>query len=491
MAIRSPHPDVAVPDVTLSDFVLAGAAARGERPAIVDAVSGAVLTYAQLAADVDRCAAGLAARGLAPGQVVGILAPNVPEYAIAFHGVARAGGANTTVNALYTAEEAAFQLQAAGARFLVTVPQLAERAREAACIAGVQEVFAVGGAAETTPFGDLLAPPGTPAPQLEIDPATHVVALPFSSGTTGLSKGVMLTHGNLVANLCQYAPVLVHRRARPRHRRFRSSTSRPHARAQRRTAPGCGIVTLPRFDVAGFLAAIEQHAITACYVAPPIVLALAKHPLVADHDLSSLRFITSGAAPLDAELQGAAERRVGCRVQQGYGMTEASPVTHYVHQDDENVHGTIGTLLPSTETRLVTPRRQGRRRRPAGRDPGARSWVMLGTWATTCHRGDAHPRWLAAHGRHRDRRRGRRFRVVDRLKELIKYKGYQVPLRNSRASCSRTRRRHARVVPVRDEEPVRCRGVRRPAPGEALDPSEVRRSPPAVWRRTCRSAPAS
>ena len=96
---------------------------------------------------------------------------------------------------------------------------------------------------------------------------------------------------------------------------------------------GARIVTLPRFDVAGFLAAIEQHAITACYVAPPVVLALAKHPLVDDHDLSSLRFITSGAAPLDADLQGAAERRVGCRVQQGYGLTEASPVTHYAHQD--------------------------------------------------------------------------------------------------------------------------------------------------------------
>ena len=92
MPIRSPHPDVHVPDVPLTDFVLADAAARGDRPAIVDAVSGAALTYAQLAEDVDRCAAGLAARGLAPGEVVGIYAPNVPEYAVAFHGVARAGG---------------------------------------------------------------------------------------------------------------------------------------------------------------------------------------------------------------------------------------------------------------------------------------------------------------------------------------------------------------------------------------------------------------
>ena len=117
MPIRSPHPDVHVPDVPLTDFVLADAAARGDRPAIVDAVSGATLTYAQLAEDVDRCAAGLAARGLAPGEVVGIYAPNVPEYAVAFHGVARAGGTNTTINGLYTAAEAALQLRMAGARY--------------------------------------------------------------------------------------------------------------------------------------------------------------------------------------------------------------------------------------------------------------------------------------------------------------------------------------------------------------------------------------
>ena len=132
--------------------------------------------------------------------------------------------------------------------------------------------------------------------------------------------------------------------------------------------------------------------ITACYVAPPVVLALAKHPLVDEHDLSSLRFITSGAAPLDAELQGAAERRVGCRVQQGYGLTEASPVTHHVHQDDENVHGTIGTLLPSTEARLVDPETgEDAVAGPAGRDLGARAAGharLSGRRAR--HRGDAH-----------------------------------------------------------------------------------------------------
>ena len=478
MALRSPHPDVVVPDVTLTDFVLGGAAARGARVAIVDAVSGASLTFAEVAANVDRCAAGFAARGLVPGECVGIFAPNVPEYAVAFHGVARAGGTNTTINGLYTAEEAAFQLRKAGARFLVTTPQLAERALEAAAAAGVDEVFSIGEAPGTTPFAQLLAAPGTPAPRVEIDPRTHLVALPFSSGTTGLPKGVMLTHRNLVANLCQYAPV----RTIDEDDRLIAVLPFFHIYGQTLVLNdalrrGATIVTMPRFDLAQFLAAIEEHRITACYVAPPIVLALAKHPLVDGSDLSSLRFITSGAAPLDAELQGAAQRRVGCRVQQGYGLTEASPVTHHAHQDDENVHGTIGTLLPNTEARLVSAE--------TGLDaehghPGE-IWVR-GPQVMLGYLGDAEATaatltpdgWLRT-GDIATVDESGVFCVVDRLKELIKYKGYQVPPAELEGILlTHPQIADACVVPVRDEEAgevpkafVVARG------GETPDPAEV------------------
>jgi acyl-CoA synthetase (AMP-forming)/AMP-acid ligase II len=478
MVIHSPHPDVEVPAVTLWDFVLGGAAARGERPAIVDATTGAVLTYARLAEDVERCAAGLAERGLAPGEVVGIFAPNVPEYAVAFHGVARAGGTNTTVNALYTAEEAAFQLRIARARFLVTVPQLAGRALEAARAAGIQEVFAIGGADGATPFEELLAPPGTAAPRPVIDPATHLVSLPFSSGTTGLSKGVMLTHRNLVANLCQYEPV----QEIGEDDRVIAVLPFFHIYGQTLVLNdalrrGAQIVTMPRFDLAQFLAAIARHRITACNVAPPIVLALAKHPLVGEYDLSSLRFITSGAAPLDAELQGEAERRVGCRVQQGYGLTEASPVTHHAHQHDENVHGTIGTLLPSTEARLVDAETG---RDAAAGEPGE-IWVrgpqvMLGylgdeaaTASTLMHDG-----WLRT-GDIATIDEAGRFRVVDRLKELIKYKGYQVPPAQLEGILlTHPQIADACVVPVRDEEAGEVpKAFVVPREGQAPDPHEV------------------
>jgi acyl-CoA synthetase (AMP-forming)/AMP-acid ligase II len=500
MPIRSPHPDVQVPDVTLSDYVLGGAAARGERLAIVDAVTGAELTYAELAEKVDRCAAGFAARGLAPGEVVGIFAPNVPEYAIAFHGVAGAGGTNTTVNALYTAGEAAFQLRTAGARFLVTVPQMAERALEAARAAGVEEVFAIGDAPGTTPFEQLLAPAGTPVPRPAIDPATHLVALPFSSGTTGLCKGVMLTHRNLVANLCQYEPV------RDIGEDDRVIAVLPFFHIYGQTLVlndalrrGARIITMPRFDLAQFLAAIEQHGITACYLAPPVVLALAKHPLVEQHDLSSLRFVTSGAAPLDAELQGEAERRVGCRVQQGYGLTEASPVTHHAHQADENVHGTIGTLLPSTEARLVDAE-TGDDAAPG--QPGE-IWVrgpqvMLGylgdeqsTAATLTSDG-----WLRT-GDIATIDEAGRFRVVDRLKELIKYKGYQVPPAELEGILlTHPQVADACVVPVRDEEAGEVpKAFVVPREGQTLDPQEVMafvasRVAPHMQVRACESIDA-
>jgi acyl-CoA synthetase (AMP-forming)/AMP-acid ligase II len=478
MPMRSPHPDVLVPDVTLPDFVLGGAAARAGRVAIVDAVSGASLSFAEVAGDVDRCAAGLAARGLAPGERVGIFAPNLPEYAVAFHGVARAGGTNTTINALYTADEAAFQLQNAGARFLVTSPLLAERALEAAERSGVEEVFSIGEAPGTTAFADMLAAPGTPAPRVEIDPRTHPVALPFSSGTTGLPKGVTLTHRNLVANLCQYEPV----RTIGEDDRLLAVLPFFHIYGQTLVLNdalrrGATIVTMPRFDLGQFLTAIEEHRITALYVAPPIVLALAKHPLVEGRDLSSLRFITSGAAPLDADLQGAAQRRVGCRVQQGYGLTEASPVTHHAHEDDENVHGTIGTLLPNTEARLVDAE--------SGLDAGSgrpgEIWVrgpqvMLGylgdpeaTASTLTDDG-----WLRT-GDIATVDESGVFRVVDRLKELIKYKGYQVPPAELEGILlTHPQVADACVVPVRDEEAGEVpKAFVVARAGETPDPAEV------------------
>src|SRR6266496_6064146 len=205
---HSPYPDVQIPDVALHEAVLATAAERGDQPALIDGPTGRTITYGQLAICVRRAAAGLAARGFAKGDAFAIYLPNVPEYAVAFYAVSTAGGVSTTINPLYTADELANQLNDSRARFLLTAPPLLERAQAAAERSGVEEIFVLGEAEGATPFAELLASQGDP-PEVDFDPANNLVTLPYSSGTTGLPKGVMLTHRNLVANLCQGDEFLV------------------------------------------------------------------------------------------------------------------------------------------------------------------------------------------------------------------------------------------------------------------------------------------
>jgi acyl-CoA synthetase (AMP-forming)/AMP-acid ligase II len=427
--ISSPYPDVEIPDVPLHQFVLANAGRMAEEPALIDGPSGRTLTFGQLAGGVQRVAAGLAARGFGKGDVLAIYSPNLPEYALAFYGTAAAGGAATTINPLYTVDELAFQLQDAGARFLVTVPPFLDRAREAAARTGVDEVFVFGEAEGATPFASLLAAGGQPS-AVAIDPANDLVALPYSSGTTGLPKGVMLTHRNLVANLCQFQDAL----ATGAGERLIAVLPFFHiyglvvlmAAAVRE---GSTLVTMPRFDLEEFLRILQEHHVTRAYLVPPIVLALAKHPMVDKYDLSALQVVVSGAAPLDAGLQGAAASRVDCLVAQGWGLTETSPVlTTSVGAPLGPKPGAVGVLLPNTALRVVDPATgadvgRGETGELLARGPQVMKGYLNAPQATAdmldpdgwLHTGDL--------GRVDD---DGYVYVVDRVKELIKYKGMQV-----------------------------------------------------------------
>ena len=185
----STSPPVSIPDVPITDYVLRHAARLGDKPALIDGPTGRTLSYRQLADGVRRTAAGLARRGFGKGQVFAIYCPNLPEYAVVFLGVAMAGGINTTVNPLYTVDELATQLNDSGARFLVTVPPFLDKAKEAAAKSRVEEVFVFGAAEGARPFTDLLQGGDVP-PAVTIDPAEDLVALPYSSGTTGLRRDV-------------------------------------------------------------------------------------------------------------------------------------------------------------------------------------------------------------------------------------------------------------------------------------------------------------
>ena len=351
---RSPFPDVEIPVRPLHEHVFEHADRWPDKAALIDGPTGRTLTYAGLRTAVRTVAAGLAARGFRKGDTFAVYSPNLPEYAVAFFGISRAGGIVTTMNPLYTTEEVRRQLADSGARFLLTIPQALDTARRAAEGTAVEEVLVFGEAEGATPFASLLAEGEPPAPAL--DPRRDLVALPYSSGTTGMPKGVMLSHHNVVSNLVQidaaegigkddtligilpfyhiYGMVVIMGAAL-------------HA--------GATVVTMPRFDLEQFLGLIEKHRVTTGYLVPPIVLALAKHPLVDKYDISSLRNVMSGAAPLAESVARDAAARCDMLVRQGYGLTETSPVTHTNTPKKETRITSVGTSLPNTEWRIVDP----------------------------------------------------------------------------------------------------------------------------------------
>ena len=452
----SPYAPVAIPDVPLSQVVLARAAELGDKPAFIEGPTGRILTYRQVADGVARVAANLVARGLQKGEVCAILSPNLPEYAVAFHGVATAGGINTTINPLYTVDEVVYQLEDSGAHYLITVPAFLDKAQEAARRVGLRELFVFGEAAGATPFAALLAGTG-PAPAVAIDPHADLVVLPYSSGTTGLAKGVMLTHHNLVANMYQVLEAVPLTPADtligilPFYHIYAMELILNYA-----LKCGTTIVTMPRFELDPFLRLLQEHRVTYAFLVPPIVLALAKQPLVEQYDLSHLRMIVSGAAPLGADVAGACAARLGCHVKQAYGLTEASPVTHANPDDPARIKlASVGPCVANTDGKIVDLASGA----DLGPDEIGEVWmrgpqVMRGYLnrpeATAAmidsegwlHTGDVG--YADADGY---------FFIVDRVKELIKYKGLQVaPAELEAVLLAHPAVADAAVIPKADEE---------------------------------------
>ncbi|TMD38941.1 MAG: 4-coumarate--CoA ligase family protein [Chloroflexi bacterium] len=428
MIFRSRFPDVDIPEVGLEQFVLENAQRFGDRPALINGPSGRTVTYAALVQLIHGLARGLAERGFRKGDVFAVYSPNLPEYAAVLHAVAMLGGITTTVNPLYTVHELAEQLADAGASYLITVPPLLPKALEASRESRIKDLFVFGEAPGATSFASLLTNTGD-LPSVSIAPKTDVVVMPYSSGTTGLPKGVMLTHYNLVANICQTEAVFPSEHERviavlPFYHIYGLTVLLNIALHR-----GDTIVTMPRFDLEQFLALMQQHAITRAYLVPPIVLALAKHPLVSKYDLGSLLSINSGAAPLGATLEQACADRLNCFVAQGYGLTETSPVVSTTPIDPaQRRAGSAGLLIPNTECKVVDPA-SGAELEPGQqgeiwvRGPQVMKGYLNQPEATVAMLGA--DGWLHTGDIGLVDEDGYLF-VVDRLKELIKYKGFQV-----------------------------------------------------------------
>ncbi len=434
---RSPYRDIAIPEESIFDYLFGGLSEHElDSVAIIDGTSGAETSYRQLVGRIELLAGALAARGVGVGDVVGMLCPNIPAFATVFHGILRAGATVTTINSLYTEEEIANQLTDARATWLFTISPMLAGASTASATANIADdhLVVLDGADGYPSLRELLAE-GRTAPAVSFDPDTHIAVLPYSSGTTGRPKGVMLSHRNLVANVAQCrVSIGLEKGDRvlavlPFFHIYGMTVLLNFAIKERAV-----LVTMPKFELGECLRVVSEHACTWVFIAPPIAVALAKHPLVDEFDLSKVKVVFSGAAPLDGSLAELVAQRLGCIVSQGYGMTELSPVSHAIPTDRADIdRSSIGFLLANTEARIVDPETGADVAEPSEGQSARGELLIKGPQVMHGYLGNAEATastvdadgWLHT-GDIATVTPDGIYRIVDRLKELIKYKGYQV-----------------------------------------------------------------
>jgi len=430
MIFASPRSSVSIPEVSLPQFALRHAQRLKEKIAFIDGGTGRSISYSDASEMIESLAASFADIGFTKGDVLAIFAANRPEYPIVAHAAMLAGGSVTTVNPMYSVAEVQNQLCATGAKFLVTTASLIEKAIAAVSESRVKHILSIDEADGAISVDQLLSkrckltvPP--------CNPRDDVAALPFSSGTTGLPKGVMLTHYNLVANTTQFLSLGVTRE----HDVVLSVPPMCHiygwtVMINVIMSAGATAITMPQFGFEPFLRLLQDYKVTQTFVAPSIVQLLATHPLVENYDLSNLKTVISAGAPLSGELSDACANRLNCVVIQGYGMTEAGPITHFGCANAElNRNGTIGHLYPDTLCRIVDIVSKD----DLGVDCDGEIWVKgpqlmkgyLNNPEETQKLIDKDG-WLHTGDVGKVDRDGY-LSVSDRIKELIKYKGFQVP----------------------------------------------------------------
>ena len=475
------HYETAASDLPLSttsvtERVFEGLTPRLDDVVLIDGVDGRKFTAGDVIDHVKRLAGGLREAGHVPQKPVALMAPNSPEYCIIFHAIAWAGGTITTLNPTYTAHEIRHQLRDSGAGLLITVPATLAVAKEA--LKELPEVqICVIGSADDDDSGDCQSLAelygAAQEQQYPVDLDRHSVALPYSSGTTGLPKGVCLSHRSLSMNIDQTAKGAEFQAGET------AAAFLPFFHIYGMTVLmnmhlACGgvLVTMPRFDLEVFLRICQDHRARRMWIVPPVALALAKHPLVDDYDLSALEQVFSGAAPMGNALSDAVASRFDCAMLQGYGMTELAPVSHITPLSTPR-SGASGLAVPNTRCRIVSPE--------TGADlpPGEEGelWikgpqVMIGylnneqaTKDTLTADG-----WLKTGDMAIIDADGYMF-VVDRLKELIKYKGFQVaPAELEATLVAHPQIQDAAVIGQHDEEageiPVAFVVCQDPAPSQ-------------------------
>jgi len=349
--------DIPIPSLSWSEMCWSNLARFSLNTALVDGVSGRSYSLGQARELAGRVGSGLLRTGAKQGDVVAALLPNMPEYPILFMGAAEAGLVLTTLNPLYTAGEIRGQLVNSETKIIVTIPQLVEKVKEATAGTNIKLIVIGDSGDSAVSFRQLMTDAGNLVSGVSVSP-NDIAVLPYSSGTTGVPKGVKLTHRNLVSNMAQLDhPAMEFMTTEevtvcvlPMFHIFAMNVTMSNMLWR-----GGKLVTLPMFEPTMFLSALLEHRPTYLHLAPPLVQFLANHPAVTVDHLASLHTIFVGAAPVGQGLIDLFHKKAArVRFREGFGMTEGGPAITFTRGRLLDTKGSSGQLLPNMRLKVVS-----------------------------------------------------------------------------------------------------------------------------------------
>jgi long-chain acyl-CoA synthetase len=413
---------------TLAELVSDVAQRDAAKPALVFADTP--ISYADLNTGIERAANGLAACGVAKGDRVALLLPNIPEFVVAYYAILRCGAIVVPICVLYKAEEITYVLQNSEAKALILFAGFAPQGIAAAEKApSVSKVIVVGDVAKGTDSWEAITDASAPArPLVNVTPS-DVATICYTSGTTGRCKGAMLTHRNFIAN-CEQMDRMKRGCAKESdvlllvlplfHIYAMNCAMNGFLRA------GATLVLVRRFDALQVLEQIQKHRCTYFHGAPPMYVTWVNTPTLGDYDLSSMRFACSGAAPLPTQVLDRFHTVTGVEIVEGYGLTETSPVTHSNCAGAVSKPGTVGPPIPGVEARIVNDED---RDVPPG-EPGELICrgenIMIGYWRNPTASAEALRNGWFHTGDIAMMDEDGYYRIVDRKKDMIDSGGFKV-----------------------------------------------------------------